>query len=175
MRTATGPTRLGGSPRPVRSGWMSCRRGAGCARRRGLARLGQGTLEGTKIRAPASKHTAMRDRRMKQAASARGCAAGWGHAQATPLVDDLRRAPIRADAGSPQSQHRPTGSGDAGDGSERNLKAVHRGRGCRRVQAHTEDARPRDEDPPGTRRTSQALSAANARERTRVWPAHTGS
>ena len=151
---------------PARSGLCS---------KAGLARLGQDALEGTKIRAHASKCMAMRDRRMKQAAPARGCAAGWGHAQATPLGDDPRRAPTRADAGSPQSQPGPTGSGDAGDGSEHNLKAVHRGRGCRRAQAHTEDARPRDEDPPGTRRTSQALSATNARERTRVWPAHPGS
>jgi hypothetical protein len=141
---------------------MSCRRGGGLCSKAGLARLGQDALEGTKIRAPASKRTAMRDRRMKQAASARGCAAGWGHAQATPLVDDLRRAPTRADAGSPQSQHRPTGSGDAGDGSEHNLKAVHRGRGCRRVQAHTEDARPRDEDPPGTRRTYRLRTHGSA-------------
>ena len=66
---------------PARSGLCS---------KAGLARLGQGALEGTKIRAPASKRTAMRDCRMKQAASARGCAAGWGHAQATPLVAHRR-------------------------------------------------------------------------------------
>ena len=54
------------------------------------AGLGQDALEGTKIRAHASKCMAMRDRRMKQAAPARGCAAGWGHAQATPLVAHRR-------------------------------------------------------------------------------------
>jgi hypothetical protein len=149
-------------------------RGGLCSKA-GTGAPGPGHVGGDEDPSPRLQAYAMRDRRMKQAASARGCAAGWGHAQATPLVDDLRRAPTRADAGSPLSQHRPTGSGDAGDGSEHNLKAVHRGRGCRRVQAHTEDARPRDEDPPGTRRTSQGLSAANARERTRVWPAHPGS
>jgi hypothetical protein len=64
-------------------------RGGLCSKA-GLARLGQDALEGTKIRAHASKCMAMRDRRMKQAAPARGCAAGWGHAQATPLVAHRR-------------------------------------------------------------------------------------
>jgi hypothetical protein len=123
MRTATGPTRRGGSPRSVRSGWMSCRCGAGCARRRDGARA---CWRGRRSESP--RLSAYGEARPPDEANppARGCTAGWGHAQATPLGDDLRRAPTRADAGAPQSQHGPTGSGDAGDGFEHNLKTVHR-------------------------------------------------
>jgi hypothetical protein len=137
---------------------MSCRCGAGCARRRDWTRA---CWRGRRSESP--RLSAYGEARPPDEANppARGCTAGWGQAQATPLGDDLRRAPTRADAGAPQSQHGPTGSGDAG--------------GWLRAQSQGGASRPRDEDPSGTRRTSQALSAANARERTRVWPAHPGS
>ena len=132
----------GGSPWPVRSGWMSCRCGAGCARRRDWA----GRVGGDED--PSPRLQAYGKARLPDEVSrtGAGCTAGRGHAQATPLGDDPHHAPTRANTGSPQSQHGPTGSGAVGglrggDGFEHNLKAVHHGRGCQRAQVRTKDAR----------------------------------
>jgi len=144
-------------------------------------RLPPGSPSGCWMRtAMGSTHPADRHGRQERmdVVPARGCAAGWGHAQ-LHRWETIRAAhqldPMLVHINPNTDRQARELSGDAGDGSARNLKAVHRVRGCRRAQARTQDARPRDEDPPGTRRTSQALSAANARGHTWVWPEHTGS
>ena len=152
---------------------MSCRCGAGCARRRDWA----GRVGGDED--PSPRLQAYGKARLPDEVSrtGAGCTAGRGHAQATPLGDDPHHAPTRANTGSPQSQHGPTGSGAVG-GLRGGMASSTISRRCiaaAAVSVRKSVPRTRDEDPPGTRRTSQALSAANARERTRVWPAHPGS
>jgi len=76
----------GGSPWPVRSGWMSCRCGAGCARRRDWA----GRVGGDED--PSPRLQAYGKARLPDEVSrtGAGCTAGRGHAQATPLVAQRR-------------------------------------------------------------------------------------
>ena len=105
-----------------------------------------------------------------------------------------RRAPTRVDAGAYQAQHGPTGAGTVGECGGLLRAESHRadspprsricrpgsaetrhGLGHRRAHDRTEDARPRDDDPPETHLASPSLSAMKTGGRTGGWPDQTGS
>jgi hypothetical protein len=151
---------------------MSCRCGAGCARRRDWRAWARACWRGRRSESP--RRQAYGEARPPDEASRTGAGMRCRMGSRTSHTAGRRSAP-RTNSSRCWRTSIPTRADRLG-GCGGWLRAQSQGGASRpRLSACAEDARPRDEDPSGTRRTSQALSAANARERTRVWPAHPGS